>query len=657
MSKRAVSIVFLVAVALTAFSFFLSRRDSEDWRSSQARRLFPFPWRDVVAVRIVKPDGRQIDLERQPGEEWRIALGDENSDSLNPQAAEELSALVMLPWRQPLAGVAPPDPDGAVRLTASGVGGDQITLFFGPLHGNLLTVSSDDDPGTVFGVVPDLAKVLDWPEARFRNLFLVAEPGRRPSRLVLHPAGSEDGDNLVVARAGGAWRLVQPVDWPAESSRVEQLLAWLDRLQAEEIVSDRIEDPAAFGFGPDSAAVEVHYEDETAPVVKRVEFGDVSPDAPESLYARAAGRNALFTVPKFILAEVALNQPAGHLREMADFYRLRMFDILGPPPPRRLVVERLLPVPERLVIERGGERNDAKWTGTLERGGGSETFAVEPPTSDDPLRPLTRLLTGLSGLRVRSFLADGEPGPETVKWTAYPAWRFEAVGADGVALPPLTLFALDASGSLPPGQPFVEGHPLPVPMGQTADASGLSGIAAVLEGRRAVVELAADLAYLLCLPPYRYQSRRLLDQDVASWKRVELKQPGSEAVYVRGEQAFRDQWWRAGAPNEPLFDDNNRFAALLLVVSQLRTTAFVADADRDPAEFGLDQPEITMIVYGSLEQPEGDDSGDEPRLLFTLAVGSVAEGADSAHYARLDGSGSVFLLPADLVEALAQDYR
>ena len=649
MSKRSVAILIVAALALTGISLALSRRDSGDWRASQARRLFPFPWRDVASIRIERPSGETVDLAREPGEEWKIILANNRRDSLNHNAEEELSALVMLPWREPRENAARPDPARSARVSAASFAGEAVTLVIGPdENGGPPVVEIDGEPGVVFGIAPDLARPLDWPPERFRNLGLaIGGPGKRPVRIILSPGPALTVD---LTREGNAWFLKSPVDWPAESGRIAYLLGWLDRLRADSIAADGVDDPEGFGFGPESIFVETHFEDESGRTVRRVEFGGQVDGSPDQLYARVNGREPLFTVSRFVFDEIGMNQAATHPSAWADFYRRRSLDLLTPGLPRRVTVERFLPVPERLVIERD-EEDETKWMGTLEKGGTALQFPVDSPVADIPSRPLAALLEGLAGLRVRQFLADSQPGQETIKWTAFPAWRIASVGADGNENPALILYAADAEGNLPPGSPYVERTAGPVPLTPLSGTGDLTGMAASVEDRPVIVDVPGDLAYSLCLPPYRYRTRTMTNFDHGEWSRVAVEKGDSAASYSRGRG---EQWRRDGERPEPLVDDNNRFLALLADLSHLRTSGIVAEDGGDSAEFGLDQPEITVIVYGTPEIREETPEDDGELRVFALSVGAGVEGG---RYARLDDSGVVFLIPSELATAVAWEYR
>ncbi len=655
MSKRHTLILVLAAVCLTAFSVALSRRDSRDWRANRSRRLFPFPWQDTVSITLARPGGKTLRFEKPPRREWQIRLDGDLMDTLSYSAIDEFAALATLTWREPMKDARPTDPDRATVLTAVSAGGQKVRLLFGDIANNLRAVRVEGDNGAVYGVNRDLLKFLDWPDGRWRNFNLAsAGSGRRPQKITLFPGGPNRGLRVGLERAESGWRQTEPVDWPADEARLDLLIRWIDRLRAETIEAEQAADLPWFGFGPESAFVEVEYDGPAGPARRKVEFGGAAAGGGDRVYAREDGRNPVFAVSRSALAEISLNAAADHPVLWRNFYRLRSVNVVGDELPAAVTVERLLPKPARLTLEQTRDRDGARWRGKLEESGTVREFAVEPPDAAESMRPLTALVTGLSSIRVKTFLADSSPGPDTIKWTAYPAWRFACRRPDGSAGPALTLYAQDAEGNLPAGAPFVEGSAGPQQMTAPPGAPQNAGIAFSVGDRPAVMEMHGDLSYLLCLPPYRYQSRRLVDSDSRTWTRVEITAGDGTEVYTRDPGGVNEQWWRGEGRSEPLMDDNNLFVALLVELSRLKTEGFVADADREVGEFELDRPAITAIVYVS--KREGGGEGAAGRLV-KLSIGGAAKNPAGARYARLDDSGPLFLVPGRLADALEKKYH
>lgn len=656
MTKRGVLILTAAALALTAFSIALSRRDSSDWRATRARRLFPFPWQETSGVAITRPDGRVSRFEKAPGGEWRVRLDGELADSLSFKTVDELAALATLAWREPLREGRAPVPERAVRLTAFGAAGQRVELAFGDIANNMRAVVVDGDDSAVYGVSQDLLKFLDWPDRRHRNLYLAsAESGKRPNRIALSPGAAADGNplDIVLERRADGWRLVEPVAWPVDETRLDMLLRWIDRLRADSIEAEFAGDSEWFGFGPESPFIEIRYADGDGVLSRRVEFGREK-EGGDAIYARVAGRNPIFGLDAGALSEISMDAAAEYPDQWKNFYRRRAVNVAGSEMPAAVVVERLLPSPAKITLEQVRDRDGARWRGVLEENGAVVSFPVDPPAPEDQMRPLTAVIAGLSSLRVRTFLADAGPGPDTIRWTAFPAWRFTCRAADGTPGPTLTLYAANAEGALPPGEPFVPGLAGPQEMKPLDGFGANPGVAFSIDDRKAIMEMYGELAYLLCLPPYRYRSAKVLDSDPRTWARVEIVREGSTTIYTRDGSGLNEQWWLDSDTPEPLMDDNNLLVALLLELSQLRTPGYVADAGAAPEEFGLDRPEINAIVYSFNKAAAGET---EAAPLFRLSLGKQAGNDGAFRYARLDGGGPVFLVSARMAEALGAAYR
>ncbi len=635
MHRRLVLILVVAALLLTAFSIALSRRDSRDWRANRSRRLLPFPWQDAVAVDVSRPGRDGIGLRRDDEGRWMVRIADDISDAVNPDAMEELSALATLTWREPAPGRTPPDPDNSVVLTVTAASGQTASFAFGDIENSRRAACIDGDATVVYGVNQDLLDFLDWPRERFRSdLLFDTAHGGQPDAIVLAPVASDPSLTVRLERGADGWRLAEPVSWPADAARIDLLLRWLGRLRVDGVAAEMAGDLEWFGFDPPAAYAEAWYNrPQRKPIIRRVEFGKVEENR---VYVRETGRSAVFTIPAQVLAELSMDAA----------------NLVGDGNPDTVIVERLLPEPEKLTLTRSIDVDGQHWSGLVERGGTARAFAVDPPDAADPMRPLTALFTGLANVRIKTFLADAPPGADTVKWTAFPAWRIATVVA-GVPAPAVTLYAANPQGELPSGTPYAAGKAAPEELTPLDGYPDRAGFALSVADAPAVMETFGEMAYLLCLPPYRYQSRRLLDLEPRAFTRAVVKGKDGETTYFRQKGEINEQWWRNPDAPEPLMDDNNRFVTAMLGLSQLGADGFVDEADGDIEKFGLDQPEISVIVYSSSGEALTEEEETE---LFSLAVGSVADDA-GRRYARLNNAGPVFLLPARLAESLEETYR
>ncbi len=655
MSRKAFAVIVVAAIILTLFSFALSRRDSADWRSLSARRLFPFPWQNATTMTMDYPDGRKLEFAKDKFGGWRVRLDENTWDTLHPQAVEELAALVMLPWRDQIAGATSPDPATSPKLTAVSADGDKVTVVFGPVVGNTRLLGVIDDPGIAFGINPDLARVIDWPAERFRNLYLATvPPGWKIDRIVITPSPGQ-AIPLDLKKEGSQWILQGGHNWQVEPARLDMLFGWLSRLEAESAIATYADDPAWFGFGENSIGIEIYYETENGIQKRRIEFGKAVNGKPDLIYARVSERSPIFAVPRRFLSEIALEHANSYPNEWAAFFRKRTFALTGAQLPKKIVVESILPNPARLTIERTTELNVDTWKGVLETNGTIREFAIDNPQPGKIDTPLSKLLSGLSNIRIRVFLADGLPGQDTLKWTAYPAWRFTIIEDDNTTSPELTLYAIDPEGNLASGLHYVEGFLEPMPRPVLNTLSENVGIACSVSGSPSILEVDSQLSALLCIPPYRYHTTRMIDADPETWTKVIVKKEGSkETVYMCGSREYGEHWWRSDAAPEPLLDDNNLFVTMLVELSKLQAVGVVAPVSASPEEFGLDRPAITTIVYGTTDGVKQADSSTE-QFAIQLDIGNKNDAG--LYYARLNQDSVVFLLPEEMIAKVKKDYH
>ncbi len=684
MFRRQAYALAAIASLLTLCSLALSGLDAGALNAGRARRMAPFPWSGTVKA-VIRRAGGTVSLFRDGDGRWKVELPHGAADDLSPDAEDALAAFAALAWREPVSGREAPG-GAAPVLALAGADGTSVAIAFGEVRDGLrsaaVTASGDGGGGgAVYGVHQDLAAFLDWPEERFRSLLLASGGGTgrdaQPDRIRLSPADPARALDILLERRDAGWIMTEPVVWPVDENRLELLLRWLQRLRAEGIAAEMTGDPEYFGFDGRVPFVEARYPAPEGEAggdggarIRRVEFGaPVDGDAPGTdargagrIYARETGRSPVFVLPRDAMAEISLDIAPQHPEAWRHFFRRRSLDRLGGDSPAWICVEQLLPRYAKLTLAladdaaSSGTAEPGGWTGTLEADGRTRSFAVDPPDGRDGMRPLAALCTGLASLRVKNFLAESPPGPETAAWTAHPAWRFSLRTADGRELPGLTLYARDAEGRLPAGDPFIEGEAEPRELKPLPGVAAGAGMAFSVPDRAAVMETFSELSYLLCLPLYRYQSRDVVRSDPSGWTRVDIVLAGKEAKtlsYTRKAGDPNEQWLRGGAAPEPLLDDNNRFVSLLLRLSRLKAEAFVRDVSGEGANFGLDRPAITAIVYSSSGSETGA-AADAP--LFVLALGDAAD-ASGKRFARLGGDGPVFTVPGGIADALETEYR
>lgn len=622
MTHRRVLFLVLAALVLSACSLALAVRLSDDLRAAASRRLFSFSLAECVWVRIDRADAEPVELFFDDVRGWQVRLPDGLADDLAPGARAQLEALASLAWREPLpAGIAANEPAAAV-LTARTVSGREQVFEFGARSGSLQAVRTD---GQTYAVGTGLTRFLGWPALRWRSLQLAVVPGLRPVRIALAPAGANPDLRIELRSTPGGWRMTAPYDWPADAFRVDKLTGWLDRLTADSIAAEQFPDQAWMGFGPASAWVEADYPDLAGGVrTVRVEFGRV--EQGQGQYARVVGRTPVFFINPALCAEISLTEAEGFPAQWRSFWRQRSFNALGNQEPQEIVVERLTGMPQSVVLRRVLAQGAQRWVGVLRTGGEEREFAVDDPAQGPG--PLATLIAGLSNIRVSGFTdapASGEP-----------AWRFTIRGGPEGENHVITLFA--------DPDIFPEGSAAPVDIESRRKNGVVPPLAFSYDELPAVMQMHGDLGWLLCLPPWRYQSAKMHALDADAWTRVDIAADGKSKTYTRPAEEINRQWYANGAA---LLDSNNAFVELLFDLAALTGRGLVAANIDAAANFGLDRPAITAIVYIS-----GPDSAADAGRVFRLDIGQEAENTGGCRYAMLDGRGPVFLVPARLADAL-----
>lgn len=202
----------------------------------------------------VERGGERHRLERQPDGSWRLESTEVGRTLKADARAVNLAAAALAGSRLEFLE-RPPGPE---RLADFGLeprkltltwraGGEPRSLVLGdavPPDGARLYCLAGERLATVDR---ELAVNTAWGSAHWRNKVLLSFPASELQRLEIErPLIAAPGlsARVVLARdphergEAGAWRVVEPVDAPAHSVRVPQLVAWLQRLEAD-------------GFGPD----------------------------------------------------------------------------------------------------------------------------------------------------------------------------------------------------------------------------------------------------------------------------------------------------------------------------------------------------------------------------------------------------------------------
>lgn len=378
MNPRTTGALFLVALALGAFVWFYQVRGAEQRKQAeeQAKRLFPeLTAEDLRAIELRTSDGTDVRLEF--GERgWRIVRpidfpADEAALSGITSNLADLASegSVSDPQAPEVYGLGA---DAAeVRFSAKGV--DHVVRFGKKTPVDYNTYATADGGAAVYVVASYRANAFQ------RSLDDLRE--RRVLRFdrdaVDHVELAWPGGGATLEKREGAWRVVAPLDAPADARTVDDLLADLSFLRADAFLEPP--DPkleAAFAAPAFRAVLRAPGEADGPPrewtfaVGPAVEGGRAARGSEPTLYRIAAER----------LEDFPRRLAAYRQRTLAEF---ASSDARG----LELVFQPAGQAPVTLRVE----RTDTGWT--------SQPEAIAPGKA-------ARLVTELSRLRAEDIAAD-----------------------------------------------------------------------------------------------------------------------------------------------------------------------------------------------------------------------------------------------------------
>lgn len=206
-----------------------------------------------------------------------------------------------------------------------------------------------------------------------------------------------DGAVLKLAKEGGAWRLVEPIAYPADDATVSSALGSLENLRAERRLEAADLDPAAYGLEPPAATVNLGLDDGTE---LSLAVGDELPLG-STRALRRTGSDEIVIAPGWFMSDLEKELDDWRSREVVD---LQADEIAS------------------ITIEAGPDTIRALRTG--------EQWRLESPLEDLADRDhLQGLLSDLAALRIEEFL-DGATSLDELGLTA-PEYRLKIVPAAG----------------------------------------------------------------------------------------------------------------------------------------------------------------------------------------------------------------------------------
>jgi hypothetical protein len=175
--------------------------------------------------------------------------------------------------------------------TAPAAGAPVLNLHIGRHDVFLKSIFAQLEGDTVVLALPDLfVNALPKNELAFREREVLRLAPAQVSRLVLTRAGRVD--ELVPSKSGEAnqWRMLRPIEAPADSRSVTQALAALTNLRADEFITESAPDLKLFGL--DKPLLEVAWESDRS---HKLKVGGQVPKT-AAYYAMIEGESYVFTL-------------------------------------------------------------------------------------------------------------------------------------------------------------------------------------------------------------------------------------------------------------------------------------------------------------------------------------------------------------------------
>ncbi len=413
---------------------------------------------------------------------------------------------------------------------------------------------------------------------------------------------SSAGDTIDVVKQGDGWKLVAPFSAPADSSAVDSILTSLEKLQADEVVTEKTNDLAQYGLAHPSRTVSARVEGGKAPLV--VEFGSKAPDG-SSVYAKTPGAPKVYLVASWI--EGSFDKKPFDLRDR-DLLHVKREDV------RQLEV--------------GGPEGDY----TLARTDAGEWVFTKPLATRAGRWSVDGLLGTIEGLRMDSIAAESAEPKQLARFgLERPVRTVRLVLKDG------------ATRTLEIGAGIVEPSTAPSPSpspGAKGEKPKATKYYVRPDDGGLVAVVPATLADDLAKGMSGLRAKRLLEVATYEVEGLEVVSDGVKKTYAKTTAKDKDglekTQWRRTAP-QPKDVDTAKVEDALFKTG-VDVAGFV-DQPQPPAAYGLDTPLLKVTVKAKGES--------------WIAVGRKG----GSYFARRDHDSAVLELDPAKAEELLKAFR
>ena len=414
---------------------------------------------------------------------------------------------------------------------------------------------------------------------------------------------SAGGETIRLVKEASGWKVTAPFAAPADTSAVESMLTSLEKLEADEVVVEKVANPAEYGLDNPSRTITAVVEG--APAALRVEFGSKSPDG-SSVYARGSGSPRIYLVPQWV--EGGFDKKPFDLRDR-DLLHVKRDDV------------------------RSLEISGPEGSYALARTDAGEWAFTKPAATRAGRWSVDGLLGTVENLRMESVAAEA---PTDLK----PFGLDKPARTVGLVLKDGSTRALEIGTAAPDPTATPSPSPSPAKRGERPEPPKPTKYYARQAGTGLVAVVPATLADDLAKGMGELRAKRLLEVATYETEGFETLAGGTKKVYAKSTTKDKDgfdktQWKRTAPDAKDL--ETTKVEDALFKMGGVEVQEFV-DQPHSPATYGLDAPALKVTVKAKGES--------------WIEVGKK----DGTVYARRNGDAAVLKLEATKAEELLKAF-
>jgi len=437
-----------------------------------------------------------------------------------------------------------------------------------------------------------LLKAVDLPAADWRDPVVMGVPTFQVAAVTIKRPGQ-----VIRAERGrrGRWRLSAPLLAPAQSTKIESLIAALSSLRVVDgpkgFVADDVRDFAPFGLSPPAVTVELATtRGPEEPLV--LEVGKPVPDRADRVYVRQGDQDDVVMVDAKALSEIPQAAIALRSQQVADL------------DPAAVTAIEIKTRAHTFALKKG----PADWELTAPRQEKGDAITVQ-----SFLRRLDSLQTSefLEPTKVRR--PDLDPPAMTIKiWQTPPGLSGTTSEPDKPVLD-LRIGRLDAVTKT---------------------------VFAQLANDDVILALPDNLVEVLPKNPFAFRDHTILTLNPVEIRKLIITRVGRTDELVPSEAGEPNHWRMLRPIDAPA--DTQSVTQAISVLANLRADDFVADLQASAPGYGLDRPLLEV-------------SWESDRA-HHLKVGAQVR-RTAAYYAAVDGQPFVFTLKAEILKPFEAEFR